>query len=213
MSTTAHDAGPSIAPARGLAAVLDYAAASHARAAALLVVFALLAFLPGFFQIRRSTATSSLRASHEADGRAGRICRYRLSGRSPLQEAGRHLLAAGGGGKSRRNARHSARAHRHLALSAAVARRRHSGRRADLLDRARLCDAPPRAGGGADDGKLDPARRRGAARQDRCHAVVHLDGGDGRDGAHLFGGRRAPDTPSAGKCRRSCGPRSPVACC
>ena len=25
--------------------------------------------------------------------------------------------------------------------------------------------------------------------------------------------RRAPDTPSAGKCRRSCGPRSPVACC
>ena len=51
MSTTAHDVGPSIAPARGLAAVLDYAAASHARAAALLVVFALLAFLPGFFQI------------------------------------------------------------------------------------------------------------------------------------------------------------------
>ena len=51
MSTTAHDAGPSIAPARGLAAVLDNAAASHARAAALLVVFALLAFLPGFFQI------------------------------------------------------------------------------------------------------------------------------------------------------------------
>src|SRR3972149_2517124 len=51
MSTTAHDAGPSIAPARGLAAVLDYAAPSPARAAALLVVFALLAFLPGFFQI------------------------------------------------------------------------------------------------------------------------------------------------------------------
>ncbi|MBI3703398.1 MAG: phospholipid carrier-dependent glycosyltransferase, partial [Rhizobiales bacterium] len=51
MSTTTDDAPPKIVPARGLAAVLDYAAASHARAAALLVVFALLAFLPGFFQI------------------------------------------------------------------------------------------------------------------------------------------------------------------
>src|SRR5664279_5643696 len=51
MTTTADDARPSIAPARGLAGVLDYAAASHRRAAALLVVFALLAFLPGFFQI------------------------------------------------------------------------------------------------------------------------------------------------------------------
>src|SRR5664279_1829025 len=51
MTTTADDARPSIAPARGLAGVLDYAAASHRRAAALLVVAALLAFLPGFFQI------------------------------------------------------------------------------------------------------------------------------------------------------------------
>ena len=38
-------------PARGLSAVLDYAGASHRRAAGLLVVFSLLAFLPGFFQI------------------------------------------------------------------------------------------------------------------------------------------------------------------
>src|SRR5665647_2106329 len=51
MSTAADDSRPSIAPARGLAVILDYAAASHRRAAALLVVFALLAFLPGFFQI------------------------------------------------------------------------------------------------------------------------------------------------------------------
>jgi 4-amino-4-deoxy-L-arabinose transferase-like glycosyltransferase len=51
MSTTADDARPTIAPARGLAAVLDYAADSHRRAAALLVVFSLIAFLPGFFQI------------------------------------------------------------------------------------------------------------------------------------------------------------------
>src|SRR5450759_5418413 len=51
MSTTTDDARQSIAPARGLAAVLDYAADSHRRAAALLVVFSLIAFLPGFFQI------------------------------------------------------------------------------------------------------------------------------------------------------------------
>ena len=51
MSTTTDDARPKIVPARGLAAALDYGAASHSRAAALLVVFALLAFLPGFFQI------------------------------------------------------------------------------------------------------------------------------------------------------------------
>ncbi len=36
---------------RGLANVIDFAAASHARAAALLFAVALLAFLPGFFQI------------------------------------------------------------------------------------------------------------------------------------------------------------------
>jgi 4-amino-4-deoxy-L-arabinose transferase-like glycosyltransferase len=51
MSTAAHDnTMPSLAP-RGLSAVLDQAAVSHARAAALLVVFCLIAFLPGFFQI------------------------------------------------------------------------------------------------------------------------------------------------------------------
>jgi 4-amino-4-deoxy-L-arabinose transferase-like glycosyltransferase len=36
---------------RGLAAALDYASASHARGVALLLIFALVAFLPGFFQI------------------------------------------------------------------------------------------------------------------------------------------------------------------
>jgi 4-amino-4-deoxy-L-arabinose transferase-like glycosyltransferase len=51
MSTTTNDARQSIAPARGLTAVLDYAAASHRRAAALLLAVALIAFLPGFFQI------------------------------------------------------------------------------------------------------------------------------------------------------------------
>ena len=38
-------------PARGLGAIVDYAASSHARAAGVLVLAALLALLPGFFQI------------------------------------------------------------------------------------------------------------------------------------------------------------------
>jgi 4-amino-4-deoxy-L-arabinose transferase-like glycosyltransferase len=51
MSTTTDDAPPTVAPARGLMAALDWASGSHARAAALLVAFALIAFIPGFFQI------------------------------------------------------------------------------------------------------------------------------------------------------------------
>ena len=51
MSTATNQTRQSLRPARGLAAVLDYAGASHRRAAALLIVFSLIAFLPGFFQI------------------------------------------------------------------------------------------------------------------------------------------------------------------
>jgi 4-amino-4-deoxy-L-arabinose transferase-like glycosyltransferase len=51
MSTTTDDAPQSAIPGRGLGAVLDWASATHLRAAALLVAFCLLAFLPGFFQI------------------------------------------------------------------------------------------------------------------------------------------------------------------
>ncbi len=51
MSTTINDERQSLAPVRGLAAVLDWAASAHRRAAALLVAFTLVAFLPGFFQI------------------------------------------------------------------------------------------------------------------------------------------------------------------
>jgi 4-amino-4-deoxy-L-arabinose transferase-like glycosyltransferase len=50
MSTTMHGT-PSVRPRSGLVRLLDYGCASHARAAALLVALALLAFLPGFFQI------------------------------------------------------------------------------------------------------------------------------------------------------------------
>src|ERR1700719_2506788 len=51
MSTTSSAASRSSWPAKGFAAFFDYAAASNRRAAAALVLIALLAFLPGFFQI------------------------------------------------------------------------------------------------------------------------------------------------------------------
>ncbi len=51
MSTASNDARQSLRPARSLATALDYAGATHRRAAALLIVFSLAVFLPGFFQI------------------------------------------------------------------------------------------------------------------------------------------------------------------
>jgi 4-amino-4-deoxy-L-arabinose transferase-like glycosyltransferase len=73
VSITTNEAGPSIAPARALAAALDYAVGSHRRASALLVAFSLLAFLPGFFQIppvdrdeaRFAQATKQMLETHE----------------------------------------------------------------------------------------------------------------------------------------------------
>ena len=51
MSTTAIDKARAAVRADGLVAILDYAVSSHARAVAVLALTALLAFLPGFFQI------------------------------------------------------------------------------------------------------------------------------------------------------------------
>src|SRR5664279_4382998 len=51
MSMATQDARQGPRPTRSLAVALDYASASHSRAALLLVVFSLIAFLPGFFQI------------------------------------------------------------------------------------------------------------------------------------------------------------------
>ena len=51
MSTTSSTAPRSSWPANGFAGLLDYAAASNRRAAAVLILVSLLAFLPGFFQI------------------------------------------------------------------------------------------------------------------------------------------------------------------
>jgi 4-amino-4-deoxy-L-arabinose transferase-like glycosyltransferase len=51
MSTATNDARQSLDLGRGLSGLLDYAAASHRRACGWLIVFSLIAFLPGFFQI------------------------------------------------------------------------------------------------------------------------------------------------------------------
>src|ERR1700687_970478 len=51
MSTATNDARQSLDLRRGLSGLLDYAAASHRRACGWLIVFLLIAFLPGFFQI------------------------------------------------------------------------------------------------------------------------------------------------------------------
>ena len=140
MSTATHDARQGAPPARGLSAVLDYAGASHRRAPRLAgrlcadrVPARLLPDSAG--RPRRG----ALRAGHQADAGDRAIRRHPFPGRGPLQEAGRHLLAAGVGGESGRGGRHPAGAHHHLALPAAVAVRRHRRGAADLLDRARLC--------------------------------------------------------------------------
>ena len=51
MSTATNGARQWLQPGRGLSAALDYAGVSHRRACGLLIVFSLIAFLPGFFQI------------------------------------------------------------------------------------------------------------------------------------------------------------------
>jgi 4-amino-4-deoxy-L-arabinose transferase-like glycosyltransferase len=51
MTTTSSAVARSYWPANGLAALLDFAAYSHRRAVAFLVVMSLLSYLPGFFQI------------------------------------------------------------------------------------------------------------------------------------------------------------------
>ena len=51
MSTATTHARKSLRPTLGLATVLGYASASHRRVCWLLIVFSLIAFLPGFFQI------------------------------------------------------------------------------------------------------------------------------------------------------------------
>jgi 4-amino-4-deoxy-L-arabinose transferase-like glycosyltransferase len=51
MATTSSELRRDFWPAKGLSALVDFAAGSHRRAAAVLIALALCAFLPGFFQI------------------------------------------------------------------------------------------------------------------------------------------------------------------
>ncbi len=88
-------------PGRGLARVIDVVAGSHARAVAFLILVGALFFLPGFFNIPPIDRDEPRFAqASQADGGDRRFRRHPLPGRGPLQEAGRHLLAAGGGGRN-----------------------------------------------------------------------------------------------------------------
>ena len=177
--------------ANRLTAVVDFAVSSHARAVAVLVVAALLAFLPGFFQIpptdrdeaRFAQATKQMLETGEyVDIRFQDEVRYKKPvGIYWLQAAVVKTADALGVAE---------RAPHDLALSHSLADRRDRRGAADLLDGARLRLAPRRAAGRIDDGDLDPARRRSPPRQDRRHAAAHRRRRDGRDGAHLS--RRAP---------------------
>ena len=217
MSITTDQARPSLVPARGLAAALDYAVGSHRRAGVLLLVFSLLAFLPGFFQIppvdrdeaRFAQATKQMVESGEyVDIRFQDEVRYKKPvGIYWLQAAAVKAGEALGVPQARTT---------HLALSLAVALIGAIG--AVLLTywaALAFVTRRARAARGADDGELGPARRRGAARQDRRDAAAHRRSPRwARWRASICAGRRdARDAGRLDACRRSSGPRSPAACC
>ena len=201
---------------RRLAAAFDFATANHFRATVFLVLCGLVLFLPGFFNIPADRPRrGAVRAGDQADGRERRFRRYPLPGRRPLQEAGRHLLAAGCRGGNRLVARPAAGAVADLALPDSFPDRRHRRGAADLLDGARLRDAARRRAGGADDVQFRPARRRSPARQDRRDAAVDRGRRDGRDGAGLsvLAARRGSGRVRPGRRPRCSGRRWPAASC
>ena len=186
MSITTNKAGPSLVPGRGLGTALDYAVASHRRARHAASVVLTAGLPAGLFPDPAGRSRrGALRAGDEADAGNRRVCRHPVPERGPLQEAGRHLLAAGSRGENGRSARRAAAARDDLALSLAVALRCDRRRAADLLGGACVRFKTWRTDRGADDGKLGPARRRGAARQDGRHASADLGRGDGRHGTDL----------------------------
>ncbi len=124
----------------------------------------------------------------QADGRDRGLRRHPLSGRDPLQEADRHLLAAGRHGENRRGAAGAQRHDPDRRLSNTVVSRRHRCGAADLLGGARLRVAARRGAGWPDAVRLDHAWRRGAARQDRRRAARVLRRGHGRARARLHAG-------------------------
>ena len=157
-------------------AIVDYATGSHGRAAALLLVVSLLSLPAGLLQHPAGRPRrGALRPGHQADGRdaattSTSASRTRFATRSRSASTGcrrrwskpPRLLGVPRG------------AHAHLALSDSVADRRDRRGAADLLGGARL-----RARGASPCwpalmmASSLPARRRGAAGQDRRHAAVH----------------------------------------
>ena len=171
MSTATQHARQSLQPPRGLSAVLDYAGASHRRARHWLIVFCLIAFLPGFFQIppvdrdeaRFAQATKQMLESGEyVDIRFQDEVRYK-------KPVGIYWLQAAGG-ESGRGA--SASRRRAPPSGSTGCRRCLRAIGAVLLTywtALAFVGAPRRAAGGADDGEFAScsASRRGSPRPTR----------------------------------------------
>ena len=187
MSTTTDDVQPSPRPgARPCRPRSILPPPRTGRAAALLLAFCLLAFLPGFFQIppvdrdeaRFAQATKQMVERGEyVDIRFQDEVRYKKPvGIYWLQAA----AVKAGEALGVPQARTTIWLYRLPSLFGATG--------AVLLTywaALAFVGAPHRAAGGADDGEFGAARRRGAAGQDRRHAAADVRGRDGRDGAHL----------------------------
>ncbi len=173
-------------PGSRLVGMIDFVTTSHGRSVAFLLLCGLLFFLPGFFNIppidrdeaRFAQATKQMVESGDfVDIRFQDDVRYKKPvGIYWLQAAAVETATALG---------LSARATSDLGLSHSFADRRDWRGTLDLLGGARLRDATRRGVVGAHHVQLGAARRRGAARQDGCHAAVDRRCRDGRAGAGL----------------------------
>ena len=217
MSVTTGGGRRQIASALNLKAIVDYATGAHRRAAAVLLVAALLGFLPGFFAIppidrdeaRFAQATKQMVESGDyIDIRFQDEVRYK-------KPVGIYWLQAGVV-KTRerrsdvRDALTTIWLYRIPSLIGAIgavlltywAALAFVSRRAAVL--AGLMMASSILLGD-----------RAADRQDRCHAAAHHRRRHGRAGARLSAraARTARHDRRAGRSRRCSGPRSPPACC
>jgi len=173
------------ASTRSLKTVVDFAVGSHARAVTVLLVVALLSFLPGFFSIppidrdeaRFAQATKQMLESGDyVDIRFQDEVRYKKPvGIYWLQAAVVRTASALGFER----ALTTIWLYRMPSLVGAI------GAVLLLLGCARLGLAARRSARGADDGELPAARYRAAHRQDRCHAAHDRRRCHGRLGAHL----------------------------
>ena len=189
MVATVDHEGRRTVSGRSLKAIVDFAVGSHPRAVALLLLVALLSFLPGFFSIppidrdeaRFAQATKQMVESGDyIDIRFQDEVRYK-------KPVGIYWLQSGVVKVSAR-AWLRASSHDDLALPGAVAARRHRRCPSDLLGGACLRLAPRRAARRPHDGKLRAPWYRTAHRQDGCHAAPHGRRCDGGDGAGISPG-------------------------